>query len=172
MVENYMIVCGLDSSTVTSGISLCENGKITFASFADTSKFETNKDKIFHIIETFRPQFESADVINLESALGSFSFGFSNQKTIVLLARFNGILEYVLNETFPNKKIQLVNVNTCRKKVFGRCRIKGIKGKEFVQMELERILPNLHTFDKLNKKNLPDKRNSDIYDSICLSLYG
>jgi len=166
-----MIVCGLDASTVTCGISLCENGKITFASFVDISKLETNKEKIFHIIETFRPKFDSANVINLESSLGSFSFGFSNQKTIILLARFNGILEYVLNETFPDKRIQLVNVNTCRKRVFNKCRIKGIKSKEFVKMELEKLLPELHKFDKLNKKNLPDKRNADIYDSIVLSLY-
>lgn len=167
-----MKILGMDSSTSTTGISLNDNGKITFASFIDTSKIYNNKEKISHIINTFISQLESADIINLESALGSFSFGFSNQKTIILLARFNGILEYVLSERFPNTKINLINVNTCRKKVFGRCRIKGIKSKEFVRMELERLISDLHKFDVKNKKGLPDKRNADIYDAIVLALYG
>lgn len=167
-----MKIIGLDSSTSCTGLSMCENGKITFASFLDTSKLNTNKEKCLYIIEKFKSQFEIADVINLEAALGAFSFGFTSAKTIVLLARFNGILEYVISEKFPNAKINLINVNTCRKKIFGKCRIKGIKSKEFVKMQLELLLPELHTFDVKNKKGLPDKRNADIYDAICLALYG
>lgn len=166
-----MRIIGLDSSTSCTGLSICENGKIIFATFLDTSKLKTNKEKCLFIIETFKSQFESADVINLESALGGFSFGFTSAKTIIMLARFNGILEYVLTEKFKNVKINLINVNTCRKQVFGKCRIKGIKSKIFVQMQLELLLPDLHKFDVKNKKGLPDKRNADIYDAICLSLY-
>jgi hypothetical protein len=167
-----MKIIGLDSSTATTGFSINEDGKIIFASFVDTSKLKTNKEKVFSIIDIYKEQFEGVNIINLESALGSFSFGFSNQKTIILLARFNGILEYVLGERFPNAKINLVNVNTARKKVFGKCRIKGIKSKEFVQMQLETLIPDLHKFDIKNKKGLTDKRNCDIYDSIVMALVG
>lgn len=167
-----MKIVGIDASTVTSGLAVNEDGKIIFASFVDTSKMDTNKKKCLHIINTFKSQLESADIINIESALGAFSFGFTSQNTIILLARFNAILEYILNETFPSKKINLINVNTSRKKVFGKCRIKGMKSKEFVKMQLELLMPNLHDFDINNKKGLPDKRNADIYDSIVLALYG
>lgn len=165
-----MKIIGLDASTSCTGLSVCEDGKIIFASFVDTSKLVTNKEKCFHIIETFQIQFEAANVINLEAALGAFSFGFTSAKTIVLLARFNGILEYILSEKFPNVKINLINVNTVRKNVFGRCRIKGIKSKPFVQMELEKLIPDLHKFDIKNKRGMPDKRNADIYDAIVLAL--
>lgn len=167
-----MKICGIDASTSTVGVAINENDKIIFASFVDISKLKTNKEKCLCVAETFRFQFETVDVINLEAALGAFSFGFSSAKTIVLLARFNGILEYVLSEKFPNVKINLLNVNASRKKVFGKCRIKGIKSKAFVQMELERIMPNVHDFDVKNKRGLPDKRNMDIYDSIVLALNG
>ena len=165
-----MKTIGLDSSTTTTGFSINENGKIVFASFIDTSKLNTNKEKCLYIIKTFESQWIGVDIINLETALGAFSFGFTSAKTVVLLARFNGILEYILGEKFPDTKINLINVNTARKKIFGRCRIKGIKSKAFVQMELEKLMPDLHKFDILNKKGMPDKRNADIYDSIVLSL--
>lgn len=166
-----MKIMGIDASTSTVGISINENGNIIFASFIDISKLKTNKEKISHIINTFHDQLKLVEIINLESALNSFSFGFTSKKTILLLARFNGILEYVLNEKFPNSKINLVNVNKARKQLFGKCRIKGLKSKEFVLQELEKTIPYIHKFDIKNKKGFSDKRNSDIYDSIVLSLY-
>ena len=89
-------------------------------------------------------------------------------KQIIVLI-IEEILEY---ETYPNKKIKLINVNTSRKKVFGKCRIKGLKSKEFVKTQLENILPDLHKFDIMNRNGEPDKRNADIYDGIVLALYG
>jgi len=166
-----MKICGIDASTSTIGISINEDGKVIFASFIDISKLIKNKDKCMSFIDKFKLQLESSDIINLEAALGAFAHGFTSAKTIVLLARFNGILEYIIGETFPNKIINLVNVNTCRKCVFGMSRIKGIKPKIFVQMQLEKLIPDLHKFDIINKRGLPDKRNSDIYDAIVLSLY-
>ena len=68
-----------------------------------------------------------------------------------------------------NKPVILLNVNTARKKVLGKCREKGIKSKDFVKMYLEK-LHDIHKFDVLNKKNNWDVRNSDMYDAMILSL--
>ena len=58
-----------------------------------------------------------------------------------------------------------------RKQLFGKCRIKGVKSKDFVKIELEKILPAVTKFTVLNKKGNWDARNGDMYDGIVCSLY-
>jgi hypothetical protein len=58
-----------------------------------------------------------------------------------------------------------------RKQLFGKCRIKGVKSKDFVRIELEKILPEVTKFTVLNKKGNWDDRNGDMYDAIVAGLY-
>jgi hypothetical protein len=167
-----MVILGLDSSTSTTGWSFCENGKILSAGFVDTKKFETTKEKTLHVISVLEKvkEIEKFEHINLEAALSSFAGGFTSQQVIITLARHNAVFAYIIEEHF-NKKVNLLSVNTMRKQLFGRCRIKGIKSKDFVKQELESLYPDVIKFTVLNKKGNWDERNSDMYDAIVASFF-
>lgn len=163
---------GLDCSTTTCGWAFVDNGEIQEAGFTDISKFELNRDKAFHIVQELKhhPLMEDVECINLEAALSGFMGGRTSQQVIIKLARFNAVLEYVLEEEF-GFPITLVNVGTIRKKVFGKARQKGLDGKSFVKQELAKIITLPTKWDKTNKIGNPDKRNEDMYDAIVTALF-
>ncbi len=168
---------GFDVSTTCAGWAFSQSGSIKDAGFIDIKDFPTSKEKAFHVISTLEKHkyFNQIQSINLEAALSGFAGGFTSQQVIIKLSRFNAIFEYIVSEKW-NIPIQLVNVNTARKKLFGKCREKGMKPKDYVRSKLE-LMYDIHKFDvikKSKKKNTPDKpdeRNSDIYDAVVLSLY-
>ena len=167
-----MVILGLDSSTSVTGWAFSENGKILDAGFIDTKKYETTKEKTYSVIKfiesnKYNNQFEH---INLEAALSGFAGGFTSQQTIITLTRHNAVFAYILEEHFK-KKVNLLSVNTMRKQLFGKCRIKGMKSKDFVKHHLELLIPEVKNFTVLNKKNNWDERNGDMYDAIVCALY-
>ena len=167
-----MVILGLDSSTSTTGWSFCENGKILSAGFVDTKKLETTKEKTFHVISCLEKikEINQFDQINLEAALSGFAGGFTSQQVIITLARHNAVFAYIIEDHFK-KKVNLLSVNTIRKQLFGKCRIKGIKSKDFVRQELESLVPDVIKFTIQNKKGNWDERNGDMYDAVVASLY-
>ena len=167
-----MVILGLDSSTSTTGWSFCENGKILSAGFVDTKKLETTKEKTFHVISRLEKtkEIKRFDEINLEAALSGFAGGFTSQQVIITLARHNAVFAYIIEEHFK-KKVNLLSVNTMRKQLFGKCRIKGIKSKDFVKQELESLVPDVIQFTIQNKKGNWDERNGDMYDAVVAGLY-
>ena len=167
-----MVILGLDSSTSTTGWSFCENGKILSAGFIDTKKLETTKEKTFHVISCLEKikEINQFDQINLEAALSGFAGGFTSQQVIITLARHNAVFAYIIEDHFK-KKVNLLSVNTIRKQLFGKCRIKGIKSKDFVRQELESLVPDVIKFTIQNKKGNWDERNGDMYDAVVASLY-
>ena len=167
-----MVILGLDSSTSTTGWSFCENGKILSAGFVDTKKLETTKEKTFHVISCLEKikEINQFDQINLEAALSGFAGGFTSQQVIITLARHNAVFAYIIEDHFK-KKVNLLSVNTIRKQLFGKCRIKGIKSKDFVRQELELLMPDVIKFTTQNKKGNWDERNGDMYDAVVASLY-
>ena len=167
-----MVILGLDSSTSVTGWAFSENGKILDAGFIDTKKYETTKEKTYSVISLIQSnrygnKFEH---INLEAALSGFAGGFTSQQTIITLTRHNAVFAYILEEHFK-KKVNLLSVNTMRKQLFGKCRIKGMKSKDFVKHHLELLMPEVKNFTVLNKKNNWDERNGDMYDAIVCALY-
>jgi hypothetical protein len=167
-----MVILGLDSSTSTTGWSFCENGKILSAGFVDTKKLQTTKEKTFHVISCLEKtkEIKRFDEINLEAALSGFAGGFTSQQVIITLARHNAVFAYIIEEHFK-KKVNLLSVNTMRKQLFGKCRIKGIKSKDFVKQELESLVPDVIQFTIQNKKGNWDERNGDMYDAVVAGLY-
>ncbi len=164
------MILGFDASTSTVGWAFSDNNRILDAGFIDIKKLNSSKEKSFHVISHIEknPLFKKVEKIHLEAALSGFAGGFTSQQIIIKLSRFNAVYEYIVSEHW-NKPVILLNVNTARKKVLGKCREKGIKSKDFVKMYLEK-LHDIHKFDVLNKKNNWDVRNSDMYDAIILSL--
>lgn len=167
-----MVILGLDSSTSVTGWAFSENGTILDAGFIDTKKFDTTKQKTYHVISILESNkyCKTFEQINLEAALSGFAGGFTSQQTIITLARHNAVFAYIIEEHF-NKKVNLLSVNTMRKQLFGKCRIKGIKSKDFVKCQLESLKPDVKKYTLTNKKGNWDERNGDMYDAVVCSLY-
>ena len=167
-----MVILGLDSSTSVTGWAFREDKKILSAGFIDTKKFDSTKEKTFHVISVLEkdPNISKISHINLEAALSGFAGGFTSQQVIITLARHNAVFAYILEEHFK-KKVNLLSVTTMRKHLFGKCRIKGIKPKDFVKQQLESLMPDVTKFTTQNKKGNWDERNSDMYDAVVCAMY-
>lgn len=167
------IILGLDASTSIVGWSFAQSGSVIDAGFLNISKFETNKEKGKFVINFLSKHslIDLVDHINLEAALSGFGGGLTSQQTIITLSRWNAVFEYMLSEYFKFPVV-LCNVNTMRKKVFGKARIKGIKPKEYVKQQIPLIVSNISKFEKLNRDGNWDAHNSDMYDAIVCALYG
>jgi|SRR5579862_1625918 len=167
------MVLGLDASTSIVGWAFAESGSVVDAGFLKTSKLETNKEKGKMVIEFLlkHPLINKVDHANLEAALSGFGGGLTSQQTIITLSRWNAIFEYMLTEQFKFPVV-LCNVNTMRKKVFGRARIGGMKSKEFVKAQVPLYVSNIKQFEKLNRNGDWDAHNSDMYDAVVCALFG
>jgi hypothetical protein len=165
------MIIGLDASTTTVGWAFSEDGKILDAGFLDISPFDSNKEKSIFVINFLKsnPNFRFIKSINLESALSGFAGGRTTQQTIIKLARFNAVFEYILTEEL-HLNVNLCNVNTMRKQLFGKCRVKGIKPKDYVKMNITQYI-DTEKFDKKKKRGSWDERNGDMYDAVVTALY-
>ena len=168
-----MTILGLDASTSIVGWCFVEDGSVKDAGFLNISKLETNKVKGRFVIDFLsnHPFISSVDHLNLEAALSGFGGGLTSQQTIITLSRWNAVFEYMLGESFKFPII-LCNVNTMRKKVFGKARIKGIKPKEYVKQQIPLVVPNIKKFEKLNRDGNWDAHNGDMYDAVVAALFG
>jgi len=166
------MILGLDASTTCVGWAFSQGHKIVDAGFINISKLKTVRDKVKVVLHylTRNRLINQVQHINLEAALSGFGGGFTSQKTIISLSRFNAVLEYALTEELQIPVI-LCNVNTMRKKVLGAARIKGMKPKEYVKMKLPTII-EVKKFDKINRNGEWDAHNSDMYDAVVCSLFG
>ena len=164
------MVLGLDVSTTCAGWAFYDGKEIQDAGFIDLSRLETNKEKAFLIISTLNknPNLSVTNKVNLEAALSGFMGGRTSQQTIIKLARFNAICEYILSETWKIP-VNLVSVTTARKFVFGKCRVKGIDAKTYVKEQLSKKL-DLTKFNKLNKIGNVDVKCEDMYDAMVMAM--
>lgn len=165
-----MISLGIDASTTCVGYAFTENKIILSAGFVDISKIVGNRAKAWAVIEHLKNDtlLSTVDQIYLEAALGGFA-GPSSRKVIVTLARWSAVLEYVLEEYFK-RPINLVNVSTARKRLFGKARESGVKPKVFVKRELDKLY-NMSNWQVKNKRGNVDKRVEDLYDAVVIGMF-
>jgi len=162
---------GLDASTSTVGWAFSDDGKIVSAGFLDISHLETSKEKSLFVLDYLRstPLLKDVTEINLETALSGFAGGRTSQQVIIKLARFNAVFEYIISEE-TELKVNLCNVNTMRKQLFGKARVKGMKAKEFVKANIVNFV-DVTKFDQKKKKGSWDDRNGDMYDAMVCALF-
>lgn len=168
-----MVTLGIDASTTTIGWSFFSD-KLLDCGFLDIKKIDTNKEKAYHFIDFIKNKEIFKDVSNivLEAALSGYAGGMTSQQTIIKLVRWNAVFEYILREEFDmDRNVHLLGVNTIRKNVFGKCRIAGMKSKEFVKFNVDNMTPEISDFIVLNRRGNPDKRNEDTYDAVTCSMY-
>jgi len=162
---------GFDASTTTCGWAFYDGTVITDAGFVDISKCPTNKEKALQVISVMdaHPHILLTTQINLEAALSGFMRGRTSQQVVILLARFNAVFEYIVSEHFKIP-IRLINAATARKKVFGKARVKGMTGKEYVRQQIDLNFSYVHKFDKMNKRGTWDSHNEDLYDACIIAM--
>ena len=81
------------------------------------NKFPSFFSKVSHMRELFNQEHDEnwdVKVVAVEENAKRFSSGFSSADTILTLAKFNGILCYLLYDKY-NKDITNINVRTARK---------------------------------------------------------
>lgn len=165
-----MISLGFDASSTTVGYAFTKDKKILDAGFIDISKYEGNRTKAWAVIDVLsKNQYISKiEQINLEACLSGFA-GPSNRAVVIMLARWNAVFEYVLCDYYK-KPVNLINVNTARKQVFGKAKVKGMKPKEYVKMMIDKMY-DMTAWQVKNKAGNVDKRVEDTYDAVVISLY-
>ena len=166
-----MVTLGLDASTTCVGYAFTDDKKILDMGFIDIKKEITPKDKVQKVLDVLNknPHIDDTIDINVEDNLSGFAGGFTSQQVIIKLAKFNAILCFMLEEMF-DYEVHNINPMTTRKNVFGRARIKGIKAKDFVKGQVEKLYET-KKWCKTTKTGLWDKRNIDMYDGLVMSLF-
>jgi len=107
---------GLDISTSIIGVCIFDDNKFILMDKIDLTKIKDIFDKAKHVEEYLNKLFSEhkIDKVYIEDILHAFRRGLSSAKTIVQLAKFNGV---VSNIVFRNCSIKpvYINVNTARK---------------------------------------------------------
>jgi len=114
-----MYVLGLDISTSNVGlVILDESLSLIYADAVNLSAEKTLIQKADKVHEKISEIFEkfSISIIAIEQNLQAFRPGFSSAKTLFTLARFNGVITYLLSKVF-GLGVNEINVNHARKVV-------------------------------------------------------
>ena len=165
-----MVILGLDASTTCVGYAFTQDKKILDMGFIDIKKETTPKDKVEKVLDFLHNSsyIDNVTNINIEDNLSGFAGGRTSQQVIIKLAKFNAILCFML-ENF-DFKVHNINPMTARKNVFGKARVKGLKAKDFVKQEIEKMY-NTSKWCKETSRGNWDKRNIDMYDGLVMSLF-
>ena len=165
-----MVTLGLDASTTCVGYAFTEDKKILDMGFIDIKKEKTPKEKVFRVLDILNKNsyIDETYKINVEDNLQGFAGGRTSQQVIIKLAKFNAILCFMLENFEFN--VHSINPMTARKNVFGKARVKGLKAKDFVKQEIEKMY-NTKKWCKETARGNWDKRNIDMYDGLVMSLF-
>lgn len=114
-----MQTLGLDISTSKVGlVILDEFHTLIHAEAICIKKMKSFHDKATHVKNSLKRIRADYDIsrISIEQNLQAFRPGFSSAKTLFTLARFNGVVTYLLQEEFGSE-VSEINVNHARKLV-------------------------------------------------------
>ena len=168
------MILGLDVSTSIVGATvLDENGEIVYCEAWDLrnknkfpdlySKAGFIKSKLWEIDDDF-----GIDNIFIEQSLMAFRPGFSSAKTILTLAKFNGIVSYMCQRFF-NIAPEYIGASTARK----ACGIKSEKGKKAKETVLSFVLDTEPRFSiEYTKHGNPKPGSYDRADSYIIAKAG
>ncbi len=115
-MTNDKYCLGLDISTSIVGLSLFKKGKMTNLFHIDLTKTKCIFEKAMKFEKEYLDNTKNIiiDKIYVEDTLQSFARGLSSAKTLMQLARFNGIVTNIVYRLSSIKPV-FINVNTARK---------------------------------------------------------
>jgi len=165
------MILGLDISTSCTGVTILDyTGRVVLN---DCWKFKEDDviDKLERAkkeIKELKKKYPITEVF-VEESLQAFRPGFSSAKTILSLAKFNGILCWMVWEEFAIK-VKYIGSTTARK----NCGIKITKGTPAKQQVMEWMLQNQTWFKVEYKKNSTNIKDHyyDMSDSWVIAHAG
>jgi len=170
------MLLGLDISTSIVGATvLNDEGEVVYCDFWDLrnkNQFPTLYDKAERVKQMLAMLYDVKrlrfDSIFIEQSLLSFRPGFSSARTIVTLAKFNGIISYICERDFKITP-EYVGATTARK----TCGIKVPKGQKAKEVVLNFVLDNEGAFDiEYTKHGNPRPGTYDKADSYIIAKAG
>ena len=175
-MTNYL---GLDISTTCTGWSLItlddhQNVSSVKLGYIPMSKIPSTYDKAQKVLEAFEELNTRTSIsrVFIEENLQAFRPGASSAKTLVKLARFNGVVSYVAQSVFGVEP-EFINVNHARK-VLGikiqREKVCGISTKNQVLMwaKDQEVLGNLEWPKKILKSG--PRKGLEIDSEFCYDM--
>ena len=167
------MILGLDISTsITGATVLDDNGEVVYCEAWDTrnkNHFPGLYDKANFVkgrLLDLRTMFDIEHIF-IEQSLQAFRPGFSSAKTILTLAKFNGIVSYICQDNFTAP--EYIGASTARK----ACGIKVEKGKKAKEVVLKFVLDNEDKFVvEYTKQGNPKPGSYDRADSHIIAKAG
>jgi hypothetical protein len=170
------MILGLDVSTSITGVSVVDkNGEILFYEAWDMRNkryFPTLWDKADFIENKLselkvRKKF-IVEKIYIEQSLQAFRPGLSSAKTILTLAKFNGIVSYLARRVYEMDP-EYVGASSARK----LCGIKVERGKKAKEVVLQHILDTEPKFKiSYTSHGNPKPGSYDMSDAIIVARAG
>jgi len=169
LISNFVI--GLDISTSCTGVSIIDGtGAVQHISYhMPKGNTLVEKTKDFHrYLDEFllENKLEKPQAIFIEQNLQRFRRGFSSAQVINKLARFNGMVSYVMYEKFEIIPVY-INVNEGRK-VLGIKIPRGSDTKELILSWCQKKQPHLKWPTKKLKSG--PRKNLVILDPCCYDM--
>ena len=162
---------GLDCSTNCTGYTIInEEEELIKYGYIDTSKQEEWLDKTEIFTLQLKPMAEEFcfSAIGIEDILNKFVGGGSSAKTIISLARFNGLATYFCFQ-MTGVKPEHVNVLRARKLAMCHSVPRGINSKEYILKYICKLYPKI-ILPRMKRKDAIDKKAYDICDSVIIAL--
>ena len=136
------MILGLDVSTSITGVTILEkDGKLVYNDAWDTRKYKNFFEKVKHVeknlTELCRKR-KGIERVYIEQSLQSFRSGFSSAKTLSTLARFNGVVSWLVYRILQVEP-QYLAATSARK----TCGITVPRGTKAKQVVIQHILDNV-----------------------------
>ena len=136
------MILGLDVSTSITGITILEkDGKLVYNDRWDTRKYKSFFQKVSYVeerISELSKLYGGFEKVFIEQSLQTFRSGFSSAKTLSTLARFNGVVSWLVYRILKTEPEYLA-ATSARK----LCGIKVPRGTKAKQVVIQHILDNV-----------------------------
>ncbi len=181
------MVLGVDVSTSITGFAIVADNEIVYYDSVDLRKYKNMFDKTIVIKEKILDLYEMYQLNNddnsaagwgnstypiqhiyVEQPFTFFNSGGSSAKTMATLQKFNGIVSWLLFETFEIRP-EYVGATSARK----RAGIKVPRGQKAKQVVLEHLLENIPAFKiEYTRHGNPKPESYDRADAIVVAIAG
>ena len=166
------MILGLDISTSITGYTLIDGDKIILNGAWDTRKYKDFFEKVTHVKtgleEIYEQHGEQITAVYIEQSLQTFRSGFSSAKTLSTLARFNGIVSWLVFDQYKIKPEYLA-ATSARK----LCGIRVPRGQKAKAVVLKFLLDNEPAFVlEYTRNGNPKPECYDKADSMVIAKAG
>ena len=158
-----MVILGLDLSLSSTGFNIIDGDEnIIKCDLIETNSKKNTEQERIHIIAAKVRELIRDYKVDVVVAENQFFGG--NAKTGLTLSKLLGAVMYVSIE--EGKEVQLLTPSQCRKILLGD----GKSTKEDVAQYIRENYIDLGVYSNKKVKTKGIEKNSDLYDSLCVSL--